>query len=164
MTNVAYKYKPDLELMAKVKDLVSKFKKIGADTSTANKLAFAVVDETMGIYEAEIAAKPELDSAAGTIIARTEKTITWRRDKATLLNGYKSGAEDALVTYPGGFAGHTVGRGRYSYEPDPNGEVYKFSRRTLKTGTVIWKMVGSRTATSGSILGEGRYEHYDYNF
>lgn len=104
------------------------------------------------------------DSKAGTIIARTEKTITWQRDKATLLNGYESGEADALQFSRGGFVGHTSGNQRYTFEPDPNGEIQKFSRRTLRSGKHVWKAVGHRTRSSGCVLSAGRYEHYDYNF
>tara|TARA_S200002703_G_scaffold16715_2_gene13916 strand:- start:175 stop:579 length:405 start_codon:yes stop_codon:yes gene_type:complete len=104
------------------------------------------------------------DRHAGTIIKRTEKTITWQRDKATLLNGRNSDESDALEFFPGGFVGHTTGRQRYEYERDTAGEVKKFTLRTLKNGRQIWKRAGVRTNERGGTLDVGRAEHYDFNF
>jgi hypothetical protein len=47
------------------------------------------------------------DRHAGTVIARTAKTMKIQYDKATLLNGPDSGEKDALKFSPGGFVGHT---------------------------------------------------------
>lgn len=104
------------------------------------------------------------DRQAGTIIARTAKTITWQRDKATLLNGVNSGEADALKFSPGGFCGHTSGRQRWAYESDPNGQVVKLSRRVLRSGEVVWKECGWRTKSPGGTFSAGRHEYYDYNF
>ena len=104
------------------------------------------------------------DSHAGTIIGRTEANIIWRRDKATLLNGYNSGEDDALEFTPGGFVGHTSGRQRYAYEPDPEGEVRIFSRRKMRNGDYVWKLKGARKGSPGNVLSAGRFENYDYNF
>lgn len=104
------------------------------------------------------------DSRAGTIIQKTAKSITIQLDHATLLNGPNSDADDKLVTIPGGFAGHTTGRQRYEYARNPDGQTLKFTRRTMRSGKVIWKLVGSRTQSLGCVLNEGRAEYYDYNF
>lgn len=104
------------------------------------------------------------DSQAGTIIARTEKTITWQRDTAKLLNGARSGEPDALKFYPGGFMGHTSGHQRYEYTENAEGKILKFSRRTLRDGSHVWKLCGHRTRSPGCVLTAGKHEHYDYNF
>jgi hypothetical protein len=109
------------------------------------------------------------DSQAGTIIKRTPKSITWQRDKAALLNSPKSGEEDALVCTPGGFAGHTSGIQRHSYERDTEGRVIKFTRREVHnkyTGEtkVYWVQSGHPTRSPGCSLTDGRHEHYDFNF
>lgn len=109
------------------------------------------------------------DSKAGTIIKRTAKTITWQRDKATLLNGFDSDADDKLVAHPGGFAAHVSGVQRYDYERDPNGSIVKFSRREITnpyTGKtrIVWKLVGHGSRSPGCSLVAGRHERYDYNF
>lgn len=92
------------------------------------------------------------DCHACTVIARTAKTLTLRRDKATLLNGTNSGQPDALRFSPGGFVGHTSGTQRYEYSSDPSG--YVVIARLTKTG---WK-------AQGKALSAGRHEHYDFNF
>lgn len=104
------------------------------------------------------------DSKAGTIIARTEKTITWQQDTATLQNGVNSGESDALKFSPGGFVGHTSGNQRYEYEPNPEGQILKFSRRDLRNGGHVWKLCKHPTRSPGNSLSAGRHEHYDYNF
>lgn len=58
-----------------------------------------------------------------TVIKRTKKTLTLRRDTAKLLNGFDSGESDSLQFSPGGFVGHTSGSQCYSYTPDENGRV-----------------------------------------
>lgn len=119
--------------------------------ATETQAAFAIGDgATMCGYS---------DCKAGTIIAATEKTVTWQRDKATLLNGISSGEEDALTFTPGGFSGHTSGTQRYSYEPDAQGMTRKFTLR--RNGE--WIAAGSKMG-SGSKLRAGRSEYYDYNF
>jgi autotransporter-associated beta strand protein len=97
------------------------------------------------------------DRQAGTIIAKTATTITWQRDKATLLNGSGSGEADALEFSPGGFSGHTSGSQRYSYERDTDGITRKFTKR----GDGTWRLSGAKT---GATLIAGRSEHYDFNF
>lgn len=99
------------------------------------------------------------DSQAGTIIAKTAKTITWQRDKATLLNGTESGEKDALEFAAGGFLGHTSGTQRYSYERDTDGITRKFTLRSNGR----WIITGGNARTGGS-LSAGRNEHYDFNF
>ena len=111
------------------------------------------------------------DCKACTVIkvSRSGKQVTLQRDKATLLNGPTSGEPDALVQIPGGFAAHTSGTQRYSYEPDPDGKIIKVSKRTYKNGhgetIVVWKEVGHRTNSPGcTATFNGRHEYYDYNF
>jgi hypothetical protein len=107
------------------------------------------------------------DRHACTVIEvrRNGREVVLQRDKVTLLNGLNSGEADALESTPGGFAHHVSGKQRYSYEPNPNGETYKVSRRTLKNGNVVWKQVGHPTKSPGcSASFSGRHEHYDYNF
>lgn len=104
------------------------------------------------------------DCGAGTIIARTKKTITWQRDKATLQNGVNSDAPDKLQFSPGGFVGHTSGCQRYEYERDTEGAVMKFSKRQMRDGPSVWKHCGHRTKSPGCVLTAGRHEHYDFNF
>ncbi len=104
------------------------------------------------------------DAKAGTIVARTPKTLLWQQDSAELLNGPNSDADDALKFSPGGFVGHTSGKQRYAYQRDENGQVLKFTLRTLKSGKKIWKLKGHGTRSRGCSLIDGRHEHYDYNF
>jgi len=95
------------------------------------------------------------DSHAGTIlsVSKSGKSLTWQRDKATLLN------KDELKVSVGGFAAHVSGVQKYSYEPDPNGEICKFTLR--KNGR--FHLVGA--SARGNYLSIGvRAEHYDYNF
>jgi hypothetical protein len=106
------------------------------------------------------------DSYACTVeaVSKSGTRATLRRDKATLLNGFKSGEADALTFTPGGFAGHTSGSQRYKYERDPDGQVIKVSRR-VRNGQLVWKQVGSRTSSPGGFATfGGRHESYDYNF
>lgn len=100
------------------------------------------------------------DCMACTIISVAPNKIIVQRDKATLLNGIKSGEPDALEFEPGGFCGHTSGRQRYAYAPDANGAKYTFTRR--KNGR--WKLAGTGMNEQGSVLSEGRNEYYDFNF
>lgn len=101
------------------------------------------------------------DAISGTIVRVTPKTITFRRDKTTLLNGPLSGEPDALVMTPGGFAAHTTGTQRWSTEPDPEGRLYKATLR--KNGK--WKLAGHPTRSPGNLVEIGvRKPHYDFNF
>ena len=107
------------------------------------------------------------DSYACTVekISPSGKTVWLRRDKAVLLNGANSDAEDKLHFEPGGFSGHTSGTQRYRYENDPDGELIKVSARTLRDGRVVWKRVGQATKSLGGTARFGtRDEHYDFNF
>ena len=158
-------------------------KKIHASTATVREYRRAL--ELQDKVDAEKAKHHELDDAkvgdgatytiysdskAGTIVKRTAKTIYWQRDKATLLNGVNSDADDKLQASVGGFAAHVSGVQRYDYERDEDAPVLKFTRREVKdlrTGEVrriVWKRAGSSTRSPGSTLGAGRHEHYDYNF
>lgn len=89
---------------------------------------------------------------AYTIIARTAKTITIQRDKATLKKDFKP---EIIV---GGFAGHCVNQNdqEYDYERNPKGEtmVIRWSEKNQRWGT-------PKGYTRVSL---GRHEFYDYNF
>lgn len=113
------------------------------------------------------------DRHAYTVIAVTKTQITLQRDKATLLNGFKSGEPDALTFTPGGFSGHTEGVQRYAYEADPEGEIIvaRMKRKLRKS----WEQVGGEDGHydhvyradfghKSSHIIAGRHEHYDYNF
>jgi hypothetical protein len=107
------------------------------------------------------------DSHAYTVIkiSPNGKTVWLRQDKAVLLNGAGTGAEDALTFNPGGFCGHTSGRQRYAYETDLDGKVIKVSARTLRNGSIVWKACGQPTRSPGGTAYFGaRHEHYDFNF
>lgn len=122
------------------------------------------------------------DSIACTVIAvsKSGKTVTIQEDKATLLNGFNSGEEDALKAYPGGFAMHVEGNQRYSYEPNSEGRTYKVTLRTIKLrkgghcyaqkGDEVelsyrWKVSGHSTKGRGGDVRFGvRSKHFDYNF
>lgn len=92
------------------------------------------------------------DADAYTIIARTAKTITIQRDKATLKKDFKP---EIVV---GGFAGHCVNQDKqeYDYERDPKGE----------TMVIRWSEKYQRwSAPKGyRYVSLGRHEFYDYNF
>jgi len=104
------------------------------------------------------------DQIACTVIDTTKRIITIQADTATLLNGPKSGTEDALVFSPGGFVGHVSGTQRYSYERNKEGRIYRVSKRIWNNKT-IWKLVGHRTKSPGCYAVFGvRSHYYDYNF
>jgi len=104
------------------------------------------------------------DADAYTVLKKTLTTMILQEDKATLLNGFKSGEPDALHFSPGGFFGHTTGVQRYTYERNPEGRVIKVTRRKLKNGKVLWKEAGTRTRERGGEAREGRSKFHDYNF
>lgn len=110
------------------------------------------------------------DAYACTIIEirKNGRELVLQRDKAKLLNGFNSGEDDALHFEPGGFCGHTSGTQRYAYEPDPEGQIIRVSRRTRKTrdGEIVeWVQVGQPTKSPGGRATLGvRSEHYDFNF
>ena len=91
------------------------------------------------------------DRKAGTVIARTAKTITWQQDTATLI----SGQSDVSL---GGFVGSFDNTQQYKYEPNPKGLIRKFSLR--KSGR--WVQVGD--SETGASLIPGRSEFFDRNF
>lgn len=105
------------------------------------------------------------DVMAYTVISvnKTGTVAIIQRDKATLLNGYNSGAPDALHFEPGGFCGHTSGVQRYSYERDPEGETLRITLRTKGQHAGTWRTKGSGTGAARVRFGERR-EHYDFNF
>ena len=91
------------------------------------------------------------DKEACTIIKVTKKTITVRRDKATLDPSFKP------EFIPGGFAAHCTNQNeqKYTYEPDPNGAVSTFH----------WSDKYQTYGQPGNLkLIKGRHEFYDYNF
>jgi hypothetical protein len=104
------------------------------------------------------------DIAAYTIVKKTAKTMTLRGDEATLIN------RDALRFHAGGFAAHCENQRdqRYSYEPDPQGEVLKISLRcwTDEDGNERrkWKKVGNATFQMGGNAYAGRRAYRDFNF
>jgi hypothetical protein len=91
------------------------------------------------------------DADAGTIISRTEKTLTIQMDKAKLLN------KDELEFHVGGFAAHCSNQNvqKYSYERNEEGQVLKVSRR--KNGEYV-------VQKSTNLVTAGRNKFYDYNF
>lgn len=103
------------------------------------------------------------DQEAGTVVAVTPATVTVVEDRSELLNGFDSGADDALKADPGGYSAFVHGRQRYSFSPG-SGRRIRFSlRRRINR----FKMAG--TSINGSmsgwgILSHGRSKHYDYNF
>lgn len=101
------------------------------------------------------------DSRAYTVVkvSASGKTCWATRDKATLLNGFKSGEPDALVSTPGGFCHHVEGCQRYNYETDPTAHPHRFS--LTKRG---WRLVGTSQHAGGGVTMGVRHEHYDYNF
>lgn len=108
------------------------------------------------------------DRQACTIVKRTENKIWVQRDKATLLNGFKSGEEDALKFSPGGFCGHASGTQRYTYEPNPAASVVCYSRREWTNDydrkTYVRYIRVGQARKGGESISSGRHEHYDYNF
>lgn len=91
------------------------------------------------------------DRYAATVIKVTKNSVTVQRDKATLDPNFKP------EIIPGGFAGHCINQNEqtYSYEPDPNGTIYKFH----------WSNKYCRYGRPGKLtLSKGRHEFYDYNF
>jgi hypothetical protein len=112
------------------------------------------------------------DGRAATVIAVTACTVTVREDKATLLNGCDSGAPDALVCTPGGFAGHVEGTQRYDYAPDAAGAVTVC--RLRKAPRKVWTEGAGENGAYGYVerpdfrghgkkLTPGRTHHYDFN-
>lgn len=112
------------------------------------------------------------DAQAHTVTKVTRTTITLQRDKATLLNGVNSDAEDKLEFSAGGFVGHTSGTQRYDYAPDENGAVIiaRLKRKPKK----VWRQISEdgkhgyveepHFAAGGFNVTAGRREHYDFNF
>lgn len=91
------------------------------------------------------------DRHAATVIKVTAKTVTVRRDKATLNPDFKP------EFIAGGFAAHCTNQSEqsYTYEPDEKGEVTTFH----------WSDKFQRYGQPGNLtLSKGRHEFYDYNF
>jgi hypothetical protein len=91
------------------------------------------------------------DAKAGTVIARTNKTLTIQLDTSTLLN------RDELEFVSGGFSAHCVNQRdqKYSYKANAEGEVMKISRR--KNGEY-------KVQKSDSRVSVGRGTFHDFNF
>lgn len=127
------------------------------ETTTAKELTGKVTDINLLNIGDGVTACRYSDCHAFTVIAKTKTTVTLQRDKATLLNGRKSGAGDALTFTPGGFVGHTDGTQRYSYEKNPKGAITIARMRDNKR-----QRKGLYDGSSSIIF--GRHEHYDFNF
>lgn len=90
------------------------------------------------------------DAHAYTIIARTAKTLTIQRDKATYAPGYKP------EYVPGGFSVICTNDAdqEWVYERDPEGE----------TRMCHWSRKLKRWQSDGCRISRGRHENYDHNF
>lgn len=90
------------------------------------------------------------DAHAYTIIARTAKTLTIQRDKATYAPGYKP------EYVPGGFSVICTNDTdqEWVYEPDPKGITRK----------CYWSQKEKRWQSDGCMISRGRHENYDHNF
>lgn len=90
------------------------------------------------------------DAHAYTIIARTAKTLTIQRDKATYAPGYKP------EYVPGGFSVICTNDAdqEWVYERDPKGI----------TRTCYWSPKQKRWQSDGCMISRGRHENYDHNF
>lgn len=92
------------------------------------------------------------DAHAGTVIKKTNTSLTIQRDKATRDPNFKP--EFSV----GGFAGHCSNQNEqtYTYEQDPNGEtvIFRWSKKYNEY----------RNSKRGQSLTKGRREFYDYNF
>ena len=97
------------------------------------------------------------DKYAGTIIRVTEKRMDVQRDKAIINPNWKP------LVQLGGFVGHCTNQDeqKYTYERNPEGEIFHCSLRTSDTGKSYWKLCGSKR----QMVKVGvREEFYDYNF
>jgi hypothetical protein len=97
------------------------------------------------------------------ITRRTETRVWARPARAALLNGPESGAEDQLVSSPGGFAANVQGRQRWAFfVPADASEEVEFSLR--KSGRFVLRGIPDQ-GTSGCtlVIGELR-AFYDFNF
>ena len=91
------------------------------------------------------------DAHAGTVIKKTAKTITIRRDKATLKDSFKP---EFIV---GGFCAHCTNQDEqeYDYEPDENGQIF----------IAYWSEKKHGYYAEGCLhVTPNRQEYYDYNF
>lgn len=91
------------------------------------------------------------DAHAYTIIRRSPRSLTLRRDKATLAKGWKP------EIIPGGFAGHCINQEdqEYTYEENENGEIAIAHWSQKKHGFYVQR---------SKYVSPGRHEFYDYNF
>lgn len=90
------------------------------------------------------------DRHAYTIIKRTAQSLTLQQDKATL-------SPDFTPEFiSGGFFAHCINQNeqRYSYEPNPDGQIIKVWWSKKKNG-FFWNDLR---------VIPGRHEFYDYNF
>jgi hypothetical protein len=97
------------------------------------------------------------DKYAGTIVRVTAKRMDVQRDKVTKDPNWRP------EVIPGGFVGHCTNQDSqtYTYERDPNGEIYHCSLRTTDAGRNYWRVCGS---TRMMVKVGVREEFYDYNF
>ena len=86
------------------------------------------------------------DRHAYTVIARTAKTLTIQRDRATLVPDFKPEFD--------GFYCVNSGDQDYVYERNPEGAVEK----------AYWSNRMEEFTVDGCLVKEGRREFYDYNF
>ncbi len=124
------------------KDLKDKIEQLKLDLNVELNREIAVGDGvTMCLYT---------DRHACTVIARTAKTLTIRRDKATLDPGFTP------EIIPGGFAGHCINQHEqsYTYEENPDATPEK----------CYWSEKHGCWQSNGSRIIRGRHEFYDYNF
>lgn len=102
----------------------------------------------------------DIDSAHVVHVSPCGKIIYVTLDKATLLNGVKSGEPDALVFHRGGFSGRMTGTQRWKLEPQPDGQRIKFTLR--KDGT--WVQRGQPMGTGSQKLSFRHVHYHDFNF
>lgn len=90
------------------------------------------------------------DAHAYTIVKRTAKTLTLRRCKATLADGWKP------EYIPGGFSVICTNdeSQRWQYEEDEDGDIVK----------AHWSDTYGFRVNGCLNVSFGRHEHYDYNF
>ena len=102
----------------------------------------------------------DVDAAHVVEVSKDGKKVAVTLDKATLLNGFKSGEPDALVSHPGGFCAHVEGVQRYNLEAQPDGPKIWFTLR--KNGR--WVQVGQPMNGTSQQLSPNHRHYHDYNF
>lgn len=91
-------------------------------------------------------------------VSPSGKTLVLHPVKHVLLNGFKSGEPDALVSHPGGFAHHVTGTQRYRYERLEH-EPGRYSRVRWSEKRRYYQSRGGHPT-----LIPGAHAYYDYNF